>query len=101
MLYEIRKFDMQNYKEYTIWKHTNEDVWEICDDNFFKGSDILIMAETREIREFDYDGKHFMVFIKPNCADRFTKEEEFEPFGIEKVIYYRFSDADFVNVVIK
>lgn len=97
MMYEIRRADMQNYKEYTIWKHATEDVWEICDDDFFKGSDTLIMVETKKVREFDLDGKHFRVFAKPNGKDQFSKEEDFKSLGKQKVVYYRFSDSDFVD----
>ena len=92
---------MQNYKEYTIWKHANEDIWEVCGDNFFSGSDILVLVDTREVREFDYNEKHFKVFVKPNYADRFLKEEEFKDYGMQKVVYYKFTDEDFVNVTMK
>lgn len=50
-------------------------MWEICDDHLFNGSDALKMVETKIIREFDYEGKHYKVFVNPN--DRFVKKEKF------------------------
>lgn len=38
-IYEFRYSDLQNHKVYCVWKHANEDVWEICDDHLFNGSD--------------------------------------------------------------
>ena len=32
-IYEFRYSDLQNHKVYCVWKHANEDVWEICDDH--------------------------------------------------------------------
>ena len=81
MQYEIKRADMMNYKEYYIWKHATDDIWEVCNENFFNGSDVLIMVETRKIREFDYKGKHFKLFVKENCKDWFSKEEEFKELG--------------------
>jgi hypothetical protein len=100
MIYEIRKADMENYKEYYIRKHANEDVWEVCSENFFRGSDVLILVETRKVKEFDYNGKHFKVYVKENGRDYFSKEEEYKDFGVQKVVYHRFTDEDFVNVTI-
>lgn len=101
MQYKIKKADMKNYKEYYIRKHATDDVWKVCGDNFFSGSDVLILVETRQVREFDYNGQHFKVFVKPNYEDRFLKVEEFAGYGVQKVVYYRFTDEDFVNVMIK
>ena len=36
-IYEFRYSDLQNHKVYCVWKHANEDVWEICDDHLFYG----------------------------------------------------------------
>ena len=101
MQYEIKKADMQNYKEYYIRKHANEDVWEVCSENYFSGSDVLILVDTRKVKEFDYNGEHFMVYVNENGKDYFTKEEEFKNLGKQKVVYHRFTDEDFVNVTIK
>lgn len=92
---------MQNYKEYYIRKHANEDTWEVCSENFFCGSDVLILVETRKVREFDYNGEHFKVFVNENGKDWFSKEEQFKDYGVRKVVYYRFTEEDFVNVTIK
>ena len=100
MQYEIRRADMQNYKEYYIWKHAIDGIWEVCGENFFSGSDILVMVETRKVREFDYNGEHYKVFVNENSKDWFSKEEEFKDMGVRKVVYYRFTDNGFVNVII-
>lgn len=100
--YEIRRADMDNLKEFRIWKHANEDIWEKCGENFGMGSDALVLVDVKEVREFDYKGEHFKVFADPNCKDRFSKEEFYEPIGkVGKVVYHRFTDKDFVNVVMK
>lgn len=96
--YEIRRADMENYQEYSIWKHANEEVWEVCDENFFKGKDSLILTDVKRVREFDYDGEHFQVFCKENGTDLFSKEEFFEPLQeVCKVAYCRFSEEDIVQ----
>lgn len=101
-IYEIRRADMENLKEYHIWKHANEDVWEKCSELFGWGSDALVMVDVKKVREFDYKGEHFKVFADPNCKDRFSKEEFFEPTGkVGKVVYHRFTNNDFVNVVMQ
>ena len=101
MQYEIRKADMENYKEYYIWKHATDDVWEVCNDNFFSGMDVLVLVETRKVKEFDYNGEHFKVYVNENGKDYFSKEEEFKDMGVRKVVYHRFTDKDFVNVTIE
>ena len=101
-VFEIRRADMENLQEYRIWKHANEDVWEKCGEHFGSGTDALVLVDVKDIREFDYKGEHFKIFIPPNYEDRFSKEEFFEPIGkIGKVVYHRFTEKDFVNVVMK
>ncbi|WP_371286636.1 hypothetical protein [Dorea sp.] len=95
-IYEFRYSDLQNHKVYCVWKHANEDVWEICDDHLFNGSDALKMVETKIIREFDYEGKHYKVFVNPN--DRFVKKEKFKSMGLINVVYIRFLEKDLVNL---
>lgn len=101
VLYEIRKADIKNCKEYSIWKHANEDVWEKCDEKFFTGIDTLILVETRKVLEFDYDGEHFCIFDKSSSRNTITKKERFRDLGICNVVYMRFSGEDFVDVPIK
>lgn len=96
--YEIRKADIKNCKEYSIWKHANEDVWEVCDEKFFSGIDSFILVDTRKVLEFDYQEKHFQIFVDPFSYSTFTKKEPFMDLGICNVVYYRFSERDFVNV---
>ena len=101
MQYEIRKADMQNFKEYTIWKHANEDVWEVRPKNFGVGCNYLILVDEKQVMEFDYKGKHFCVFIPSNGINYISKKEEFKDMGIRKVVYVRFTDEEFVNLTIK
>lgn len=101
MQYEIRKADMENYKEYTIWKHANEDIWEVRPEDWHVGSDVLILVDEKEVMEFDYNGEHFRIFKRPNNYNFFGKTEEFKDMGVQKVVYIRFSDEDFVDVEIK
>lgn len=100
MQYEIRKADMHNFKQYTIWKHATEDVWEVCPENRGMGSDELILVDEKNIMEFDFQGEHFMVFTNGG-PDYFSKVEEFKGMGLQKVVYVRFTDEDFVNLTIQ
>jgi len=97
MLYEIRKADVQNFKEITIWKHANEDIWEVRPNDWHIGSDILILVDEERVMEFDYEGQHFSILLKKGYPEYFTKEEPFKDMGIRKVVYLRFTDDDFVS----
>ena len=98
--FEIRKADMLNYKEYYIRSSATNNRWRVCSDNYFSGSDVLIMNDVKEIMEFDYNGQHFRVVKKGNGNDYFTKEEPFKDFGICEVVYIRFTNEDLVNIPI-
>lgn len=45
------------------------------------------MVEIRKVREFDYNGEHFKVFVNENGKDWFSKEEEFKDYGVRKYHY--------------
>lgn len=45
MNYEIRKFDVTNYKEFTIWQHATDKKWEVRPDGWGIGSDVLILVD--------------------------------------------------------
>lgn len=101
MQYEIRKADMQNFKEYTIWEHATDGIWEVRPEDWHVGSDVLVLVDEKRVMEFDYQGEHFCIFIPNNGINYISKTEEFKDMGIRKVVYVRFTDEDFVNVTIK
>lgn len=101
MLYEIKKADIQNFKEYTIWEHATDGIWEVRPEDWHVGSDILVLVDEKRVMEFDYHGKHFCVFIPSNGIKYISKKEEFKDMGIQNVVYITFTDDEFVNVRIK
>ena len=83
-VYEIKRADMLNIKEYTVWKHADEEVWEVDDGKTFAGSDSLAMVERKQVIEFDYEGQHYRiyrkegdVFGKNECLDYMTFRKRF------------------------
>lgn len=99
-VYEIRRADMKNVKQYSVWKHANEEVWEVCDKNFLSGEDILVMCETKCVLEFDCNGSHYRIWQKRNGA--FYKKEYYAATqSVEMVVYYRFTDDDIIHITFK
>lgn len=99
-VYEIRRADMKNVKQYSVWKHANEEVWEVCDKNFLSGEDILVMCETKCVLEFDCNGSHYRIWQKRNGT--FYKKEYYAATqSVEMVVYYRFTDDDIIHITFK
>ena len=101
-VYEIKRADMLNRKEYTVWKHANEEVWEIDDGKKFAGGDSLVMVERKRVIEFDYNGFHYRVFRKE--GDMFGKNESWDYDSFVETVraaYHRFTEDDFVHITFK
>lgn len=99
-VYEIRRADMKNVKQYSVWKHANEEVWEVCDKNFLSGEDILVMCETKCVLEFEWNGSHYRIWQKRNGT--FCKREYYDVTqSVEMVTYYRFTDDDIIHITFK
>lgn len=99
-IYKIRRADMKNIKEYSVWKHANEEVWEVDDGKMFSGSDSLTMVKTERVLEFDLNGSHYRIFRKN--IDTFCKKEYYElTNSVENVIYHRFTAKDIVYITFK
>lgn len=97
MDYEIRKFDVTNYKEFTIWQHAIDKKWEVRPDGWGIGSDVLILVDEKRIASFEHMGKRYLVEITNNRKFFISKTENFEDLGVRKVVYISFCDADLVN----
>ena len=97
MNYEIRKFDVTNYKEFTIWQHATNKKWEVRPDGCSIGSDVLILVDEKRIAYFEHMGGKYIVEIPKNKKFLISKTENFENLGIQKVVYISFCDADIVN----
>lgn len=101
-VYEIKRADMLNLKGYTVWKHANEEVWEIDDGKTFAGGDSLVMVERKRVMEFDYNGSHFRIFRKK--GDLLGKNESLDYESFVKTVraaYHRFTEDDFVHITFK
>lgn len=101
-VYEIKRADMLNIKEYTVWKHADEEVWEVDDGKTFAGSDSLAMVERKQVIEFDYEGQHYRIYRKE--GDVFGKNECLDYMTFKKTVcvaYHRFTEDDFVHITFK
>lgn len=101
-VYEIKRADMLNIKEYTVWKHANEEVWEVDDGKTFAGSDSQVMVERKQVIEFDYEGQHYRIYRKE--GDVFGKNECLDYMTFKKTVcvaYHRFAEDDFVHITFK
>lgn len=76
--YNIKITNVTNIREYSVWKHENEEVWEVC-DNVSSSSLNLATVKTRQVLEFDWEGSHFRIYPKKEdaCNDylQFTEED--------------------------
>ena len=99
-VYEIRRADMKNVKQYSVWKHANEEIWEVCDKNFLSGEDMLVRCEIKCVLEFDCNGSHYRIWQKRNGT--FYKKEYYAATqSVEMVVYYRFTDDDIIHITFK